>query len=688
MTVKAVIMKTIKSCDSRFRFDSRRDHKDDRPSRACNPDLKPTPKPEMPSSGSGRQRGAPGSVSTSPSSFDRDPLLQSARGSPSSTTRHRRTVRLRLLFFVAAIVLVLVHRSLWRAIQAIPTASVPLLLEKQKATSQKRLPAKPIDSRTRQKNETKQLSTTQTERREKAKIVASSATTKEKVEPVVKVVSKPIHTATVTAAQNATKAAIARPVTINPPTKQSANVTNPQATIDDRLNIVLLYADDWTYRMLGMVNKLVHTPNLNAMAKRGMFFKRNCVTSSICWQSRANMFTGTTTSVHGAFKIVDDKFLRNDSAVYWEETLYPLMKRAGYHRGYIGKFHNAMPFDNLTKLADWTSLYFRHHWETRNGKLRHVTDLNREDALRYLREIRPPDQNFFLTVAFYATHAQEAMPPERQFEHQNYTSHLYEHVTIPTPKTATEQHWKDMPYFFTEQNEGRKRWAKRFKTPEMFQMSMKNLYRMSTEFDDVVGTIVDELKQQGLENKTLVIFTTDNGVFLSHHGLADKWYPHEESVRVPLIVFDPRMPEHSRGQLNEELTLSVDLAPTMLTAAGIKAPAFMQGRDIAQLYLNPKEAANTWRQDYFYEWNLGNPHNASGHELPQYLPAVFALIQKDYKYFYWPQLQYEQVFNLKDDPFEERDIFNWTAQNDLPKLQSLRERYQQLKASTQSGHPV
>ena len=148
------------------------------------------------------------------------------------------------------------------------------------------------------------------------------------------------------------------------------------------------------------------------------------------------------------------------------------------------------------------------------------------------------------------------------------------------------------------------------------------------------------------------------------------------------------MPEHMRGQVSEELTISIDLAPTMLAAAGIKAPAFMQGRDIAQLYLNPKEATKAWRQDFLYEWNQGDPHNASGHELPQYLPAVFALVQKDYKYFYWPQVQYEQVFNLKDDPFEEHDILNVTAQTNLPMLQALRVRYQQLKVQTQSGHPV
>ena len=88
---------------------------------------------------------------------------------------------------------------------------------------------------------------------------------------------------------------------------------------------------------------------------------------------------------------------------------------------------------------------------------------------------------------------------------------------------------------------------------------MKAYYRMATEVDTTVGRVLAELRAQGLDENTLVIFTTDNGYFHGEHGLADKWYPYEESIRVPLIVRDPRMPKIKRGTTNDDFVLNVDL---------------------------------------------------------------------------------------------------------------------------------
>lgn len=113
----------------------------------------------------------------------------------------------------------------------------------------------------------------------------------------------------------------------------------------------------------------------------------------------------------------------------------------------------------------------------------------------------------------------------------------------------------------------------------------KNYYRLASEVDATCGKVIAELKSQGLYENTLVIFTTDNGYFHAEHGLADKWYPHQESIRVPLIVHDPRMPTNRSGQTNDQFTLNADLAPTILAAANIAAPSRMQGRDFAPLYI-------------------------------------------------------------------------------------------------------
>jgi arylsulfatase len=169
--------------------------------------------------------------------------------------------------------------------------------------------------------------------------------------------------------------------------------------------------------------------------------------------------------------------------------------------------------------------------------------------------------------------------------------------------------------------------------------------------------------------------------------MSDKWYAFEESIKVPLIIKDPRMPAVQQGTTNGEFTLSVDLAPTILSAANIQVPDVMQGRDMAPLYTKPEPTAANWRKDFFYEWTQGD-HNAVGHNAYYHIPAVFALIQKEFKYIYWPQTKYEQLYHYAQDPFEEYDIFNSTAQTNQQLLLDMKARYAFLKNISQNGYPV
>jgi len=171
---------------------------------------------------------------------------------------------------------------------------------------------------------------------------------------------------------------------------------------------------------------------------------------------------------------------------------------------------------------------------------------------------------------------------------------------IPVPRTASEAHLKALPPFLAdEKNAGRIRWHWRFDTGEKYQEYMKNYYRLASEVDAACGRIVAELRAQGLLENTLVLFTGDNGYFHGEHGLADKWYPYEESIRVPLIVRDPRMAAERRGGTNDDFVLNADLAPTILAAARAAAPPRMQGTDFAPLYLADRKPA--WRDEFYYE---------------------------------------------------------------------------------------
>jgi Sulfatase len=102
------------------------------------------------------------------------------------------------------------------------------------------------------------------------------------------------------------------------------------------MNVVLFYADDWTWRTLGFVNKVVKTPHLDEMARRGMTFSHNCVTTSICWQSRATKSTGLYVSVHQQQRIWDENIF--DKTVLWRQTLYPQLFLSGYNVGFFGKW--------------------------------------------------------------------------------------------------------------------------------------------------------------------------------------------------------------------------------------------------------------------------------------------------------------------------------------------------------------
>ncbi len=431
------------------------------------------------------------------------------------------------------------------------------------------------------------------------------------------------------------------------------------ATPSKPLNIVVLYADDWRHDTLGAAgHPVVKTPHLDRLAKEGMRFTHNCVTTAICGVSRATLLTGQWMSRHGnpAFAMFTTP---------WAETYPGLLRRNGYHVGHIGKWHNGtFPQDKF----DFGRAYSGTHWiREADGTKIHVTQKNENDALEFLRT-RPTDKPFVLTLAFFATHAEDQNP--LQFLPQPASMELYKDTVIPVPKTSSDEDFKRLPPFIAnEQNEGRVRYHWRFDTPEKYQTMMKNYYRLATEVDATCGRVLATLRQQGLLENTLVIFTADNGYFHAEHGLADKWYPYEESIRTPLIVRDPRMPAAQRGQTNDDLTLNVDLAPTFLAAAGIAPPARMQGRDLSSLYLASNAPA--WRTEFFYEHaTIKNIH---------FIPSSEALVRKDVKYLYWPDFQHEELFDLTADRAETHNLA--AAPHQAKTLASLRSRFAELKAA-------
>lgn len=446
-----------------------------------------------------------------------------------------------------------------------------------------------------------------------------------------------------------------------PPTTPTTDSDKPPAEQKKRLNILVMYPDDWRHDSLGCAGAPVLTPFLDSLAQEGIRFTHNCVTTSICWVSRATHFTGQYLSRHKSPDLMNPTFYR-----HWNDSYPYLLQKAGYYSGHVGKWQ----YSNYTWVEEqfnWTRLHEGYHWFDEwspNGTIQvHAADKATDEAIQFLKE-RPKDRPFSLSVAYYPPKAIGSS--NMQWSPRPSTLKLYENITIPEPRSWNNS-WHLLPKFL-QNNEARVRWKQRFGNYTLYQNGMKAYFAMMTEVDAACKKLVGELKKQGILDDTLVIFTVDNGFFHGEHGLSGKWFPYQESIRVPLIIRDPRMPKSKIGTLDDSFTLNIDLATTILGAANVEPSPVMQGRDMSDLYLDPK-AKDSWRKEFFYE------HMSMGRD---YIPASSALVRKDFKYFLYEEWKTEQLFDLKNDPYENHDLSNQSEYAEL--LKEMRKRHDELKA--------
>ena len=404
------------------------------------------------------------------------------------------------------------------------------------------------------------------------------------------------------------------------------------------MNVVVLVIDDIRWDSIGAAgSRVVRTPRIDGLAADGVRFTQARVTTAICMTSRASLLTGQYMARHGI-----DRFGLQLTPEAFSRTYPSMLRTAGYHTGYVGKYDvgAARPAD-----FDVVHAYHGRHWiTTEDGERVHVTEKNARDSVEFLRA-RPRNRPFLLSVGFFAPHAEDRA--KEQYLPQEWSAALYEGITVPPRAHGGEEYFRALPPFLSrDSNEGRVRFNWRFDTPERYQEFMIRYFRLITEVDAAVGRIVDELKSQGEYDNTLIVLIGDNGYFHGDRGLADKWYPYEEAIRVPLVVRDPRVPAARRGTTRDRLALNIDVAPTVVRAAGLTPPDVMQGQDLGPLYL--EESSPRWRDEFFYE----HPTITSRDRIP----SSQAVIRRDWKYIYWPEFDYEQLFDLNRDPGELRNL--------------------------------
>jgi arylsulfatase A-like enzyme len=454
-----------------------------------------------------------------------------------------------------------------------------------------------------------------------------------------------------------------------------------------RPNIIFIMTDDQRFDDLGcMGNPVIQTPNVDRLAEQGIRFDNAFVTTAICCCSRATVLTGQNTWRHG----IQD-FDTPLSACQLEKTYPVLLREAGYRTAFLGKFgvgrdhfrgqqkvrpggtvdaQGLAPGSRSPSLAlpsDRFDYWFGfdqgiNFLQVVNGQKRHLTPLMTEHAIEFIRS-GPAERPFCVSLSFKEPHG-----PFNFFDPA--LPDTYKDVDIPAPPTFTQADFESQPEFLRKSLNGTSTGQWPSNARERFLREARTAYRLVSGVDHAVGRIMGVLRELKLDDNTVVIFTSDNGSLRGAHGLSGKWLMHEESIRVPLIIRDPRLPARLRGSRREQMALNIDFAPTMLRLGGVPVPPVMQGRDLGPLLSG---SPVSWRDDWHYEHTYV-PEN--DRPLIARSEGVRGTRWKYIRYID-PRPRYEELFDLVNDPLERHNLANSPEHKQT--LAALRTRWDQIR---------
>ncbi|MCH2103679.1 MAG: sulfatase-like hydrolase/transferase [Planctomycetes bacterium] len=402
-------------------------------------------------------------------------------------------------------------------------------------------------------------------------------------------------------------------------------------------NLLVVVTDDQRYDQLGCEgHPVLETPVMDRLAAEGVRFKNSFVTTAICAASRASLMTSQREGSHG-YTFGTPAM----GAAIADDTYFARLKDAGYRTGFVGKwgvrYERGVMRDHIDTFRQMSPPYLR----PKDGDVdRHLTDRTADEAIRFLRE--GGDEPFCLTLSFNAPHAEDPHP--EQFIPPRELDALYAGAEVAVPPLSAPEVFEALPEFM-QSSLNRVRWGWRFDTREKQTERTLDYWRMISGVDMALGRVLAALQEGGHAEDTVVVFTSDNGYFLGERGFAGKWLIYEESVRVPLIIFDPRVGEERRGQVLDEMVLNLDLAPTLLALAGVEAPETYEGRSLIPLLRGQSEG---WRTDFLYE------HRFAHEQIPQsegVRGERFVYVR-----YYEEEPAYEQLFDLERDPMQLKNL--------------------------------
>jgi len=400
-------------------------------------------------------------------------------------------------------------------------------------------------------------------------------------------------------------------------------------------NILFLLVDDQRNDTLGCAgHPIIQTPVIDSLAVDGVRFSNAFVTTSICAASRASILTGLYERTHG-YTFGKPPL----SATHMSKSYPALMREAGYRTGFIGKYGVKTLGKPESNMFD----FFKPHGGTPyfkkqpDGTMRHETELAGDRAIEFLNN-NPKGKPFCLSISFNAVHAADD-DKENHFPWPKAVDGMYDNVKIPAPRLSDPSVFESQPEFL-KKSMNRKRYFWRWDTPKKYQKNMKAYFRMISGVDRVIGRIRKEMERLHLADNTVIIYMADNGYYMGDRGFAGKWSHYEQSLRIPLIVYDPRLPQKKRGILKEEIALNIDVPAAMLLLAGVEIPTHYQGSSLTPL-LQGKHVSD-WRDDFFCE------HLMDHQDIPKWEGV------REERYVYARYFEQKPVFeflhDLKTDP--------------------------------------
>lgn len=481
-----------------------------------------------------------------------------------------------------------------------------------------------------------------------------------------------------------------------------------------KLNILFIMTDDHAAHAIGAYGSRINkTPHLDEMAREGMIFSNVMCTNPICAPSRASILTGQYSHKNGVpvFVGINPK----------TETVGGYLRKCGYHTSLIGKLHCGGP--RAVRNADWDRwmIYqnqgvYNDPWffvpDGKGGYTRKVykgeyaTDNLTKVCKEVIDEARARNKPFFMMMLHKAPHRNWIPSEKYRCKFRSLTL-----KDIPMPETIFDdfkgraspirntamtllRHMRPrfdlkLAEFFSEGHtfefegkvyEGRKNaqgkftddWPEgmddRAKTAFSYLRYMQDYLACVQSVDDSVGEMNAYLKQHGLDKNTLVVYTSDQGFFLGDHGLYDKRFMMEETLKMPFIAKCPAFIKP--GSVNDDIITNVDFAPTFVDLAGAPRPAEMQGDSF---FPNMKgQTPGDWKESCYCRYYVeGGEHNTA---------AWYGVRTKTDKLVYYYKRDEWEYFDFATDPEEVNNRYNDPAKAGRIKelkdlITKLRERY-------------